>query len=86
MYNYGYTCMLTSPLQMISCDFGEIKLSCLTVLLLALNILEIRFVLVNKAAYTTVKQNPVPKLNEEEKSCVQSILFVLYALQHNILM
>lgn len=59
------TCMLTRQLQMISCDFGEIKLSCFTVLLLALNILDIRLVFVKRAAYTTVKQNPVPNLDEK---------------------
>jgi len=51
-----------SPAQMTSCDFGDIKLGRLTVRRPALNMREMRFVFVNNAAYTTVKQNPTPNL------------------------
>jgi hypothetical protein len=40
------------------------KLGLLAVLLPALKILAIRFVLVNNAAYTTVKQKPAPNLEK----------------------
>lgn len=75
--NYEGTCYLcpkyrfkkltwtpTSPLQMNSCERGDMKLGLLAVLLPALKILAMRFVLVNNAAYTTVKQNPAPNLKE----------------------
>lgn len=53
---------------MTSWDRGEMKDGRLAVRLLALKILEMRLVLVRRAAYTTVKQNPAPnlKLNESE--------------------
>jgi hypothetical protein len=49
---------------MNSCERGDMKLGLLAVLLPALKILAMRFVLVNNAAYTTVKQNPAPNLEE----------------------
>jgi hypothetical protein len=55
----------TRPLQMNNCDRGDMKLGLLAVLLPALKILAIRFVLVNSAAYTTVKQKPAPNLGKQ---------------------
>lgn len=51
-----------SPVQMTSCDFGDINLGRLTVRRPALNMRDMRLVFVNNAAYTTVKQNPTPNL------------------------
>jgi len=51
-----------SPVQMTSCDLGDIKLGRLTVRRPALNMRDMRLVFVNNAAYTTVKQNPTPNL------------------------
>lgn len=56
------TCIDMSPVHMTNCDFGDMKLGRLTVLRPALNIRDMRFVFVNSAAYTTVKQNPTPNL------------------------
>jgi len=50
---------------MNNCDRGDMKLGLLAVLLPALKILAIRFVLVNNAAYTTVKQKPAPNLGKQ---------------------
>jgi len=47
---------------MTSCDFGDIKFGRFTVRRPALNMRDMRFVFVNNAAYTTVKQNPTPNL------------------------
>lgn len=58
---------------MISCERGVMKLGLFAVLLLALNILDIRFVFVSKAAYTTVKQNPAPNLQQIEFALVLKI-------------
>lgn len=49
---------------MNNCERGDMKLGLLAVLLPALKILAMRFVLVNSAAYTTVKQNPAPNLEK----------------------
>lgn len=56
------TCMAMSPVQMTSCDFGDMKFGRLTVRRPALNMRDMRFVFVNSAAYTTVKQKPTPNL------------------------
>lgn len=56
------------PLQMISWDLGEMKPGLFEVRFPALKILDILFVLVNKAAYTTVKLNPAPNLGVENNS------------------
>lgn len=45
-----------------SCELGDIRMGLLAECLLALKILEILFVFVSRAAYTTVKQKPVPNL------------------------
>lgn len=47
---------------MMSCDSGEINDGRFADCLLALKIRAMRLVFVNKAAYTTVKQNPAPNL------------------------
>ena len=47
---------------MMSCDSGDINDGRFADCLLALKILAMRFVFVNNAAYTTVKQNPAPNL------------------------
>lgn len=56
-----------SPVQMTNCDFGDMKLGRLTVRRPALNMRDMRFVFVNSAAYTTVKQNPTPNLCKRKK-------------------
>lgn len=56
------TCIKIRKLQMMSCDSGEINDGRFADCLLALKIRAMRLVFVNKAAYTTVKQNPAPNL------------------------
>jgi hypothetical protein len=50
--------------QMTSCDLGDISEGRRADCLLASKILAILFVLVRSAAYTTVKQKPVPNLKK----------------------
>lgn len=50
---------------MISCDLGDMKDGLFALFLLALNIRAILLVLVSRAAYTTVKQNPAANLKDE---------------------
>lgn len=52
---------------MMICDLGVMKDGLLAVRLPAWNILEMRLVLVSKAAYTTVKQKPAPNLRSHRK-------------------
>jgi len=60
---------------MNNCDRSDMKLGLLAVLLPALKILAIRFVLVNSAAYTTVKQKPAPNLGKQHiKSCAEPVM------------
>lgn len=47
---------------MSSCDLGEMSEGRRAECLLAAKIRAMRLVFVSSAAYTTVKQNPVPKL------------------------
>lgn len=61
------TCIDMSPVQMTNCDLGDMKLGRLTVRRPALNMRDMRFVFVNSAAYTTVKQNPTPNLQRINK-------------------
>lgn len=56
------TCTPTNPAQMMSCERGEMKLGRFADRLPALKMREMRFVFVNSAAYTTVKQKPAPNL------------------------
>lgn len=56
------TCIDTKTKQMNSCDFGDMSDGLRAECLLASKIRAILLVLVSRAAYTTVKQNPVPKL------------------------
>lgn len=57
-----FTWIDVSPLQITNCDLGLINDGRLADCFPCLKIREIRFVLVSKAAYTTVKQNPAPNL------------------------
>lgn len=70
------------PLQMINWDLGEMKLGLFEVRFPALKILEILFVLVNKAAYTTVKLNPAPNLNNNQKIRYCWRTFLVLTLTH----
>lgn len=63
--------MDTRAAHIASCELGEMRIGRLAECLLALKILDIRLVLVRRAAYTTVKQNPVPNL--EEKNIVNRL-------------
>lgn len=56
------TCIDTSPAHMHNCELGDMSIGRLAECLLALKMREIRFVFVSSAAYTTVKQKPVPNL------------------------
>jgi hypothetical protein len=65
------------------------KLGLLAVLLPALKILAIRFVLVNNAAYTTVKQKPAPNLGKQHKkklqvSCTEPVMPLQVPYSKNI--
>lgn len=51
-----------SAAQMASWELGEMRMGRLAECLLALKMREIRLVFVSRAAYTTVKQKPVPNL------------------------
>lgn len=55
-----------SPVQMTNWDLGDMKFGRFTVRRPALNMRDMRFVFVNSAAYTTVKQNPTPNLKREQ--------------------
>lgn len=61
---------------MIIWDLGEMNEGLLAVRLPALKIREMRLVLVRRAAYTTVKQNPAPNLQQARhfvRDCMQEI-------------
>ena len=56
------TCTNMKNEQMTNCDLGLINDGLLADCFPALNMRAMRFVLVSRAAYTTVKQNPTLKL------------------------
>lgn len=62
----GFTWIETRMEQMSICERGEMSEGLRADCLLALNILDIRLVLVSSAAYTTVKQKPVPNLQPNQ--------------------
>ena len=61
-----FTCIDTSTAHIKSCDLGEMSEGRRAECLLASKMRAMRLVLVSSAAYTTVKQNPVPNLRQHE--------------------
>lgn len=59
--------METSAEQISSCDLGEMNSGRRAECLLAAKMRAMRLVFVRSDAYTTVKQNPVPNLQEPSK-------------------
>ena len=60
-----FTCIDIRAAHIASCELGDMRIGLLAECLLALKIREIRFVFVSRAAYTTVKQKPVPNLRDK---------------------